>query len=71
MTEIRECLPKLATGIRGFDKILYGGIDVNTIKENDNTIIVIKGTMAENDKILLGATTIRYSPIYIENKKGI
>lgn len=54
MTEIRECLPKLATGIRGFDKILYGGIDVNTIKKNDSTIIVIKGTMAENDKILLG-----------------
>ena len=28
----KECLPKLPTGIRGLDKVLYGGIDVNVLK---------------------------------------
>ena len=45
----RECLPKLATGIRGLDKLLYDGINVNTA-----ILIVIKGDVEENDKTLLG-----------------
>ena len=26
-----KCLPKLPTGIRGLDKVLYGGIDANVL----------------------------------------
>ncbi len=47
--EIKPCLPKLATRIRGLDKILYGGFDIN----QKNIIIVIKGNM-DIDKTLLG-----------------
>ena len=32
----KECLPKLASGIRRLDKLLYDGINVNT--EMDNLI---------------------------------
>ena len=28
--DVKECLPKLATGIRGLDKVLYGGFDINS-----------------------------------------
>lgn len=50
----RECLPKLATGIRGLDKLLYDGINVNTADGDNNILIVIKGDVEENDKTLLG-----------------
>lgn len=50
----KECLPKLATGIRGLDKLLYDGINVNTVEGDNNILIVIKGDVEENDKTLLG-----------------
>ena len=50
----KECLPKLATGIRGLDKLLYDGINVNTVDGDNNILIVIKGDVEENDKTLLG-----------------
>lgn len=50
----KECLPKLATGIRGLDKLLYDGINVNTVDGDNNLLIVIKGDVEENDKTLLG-----------------
>ena len=50
----RECLPKLATGIRGLDKLLYDGINVNTADGDNNILIVVKGDVEENDKTLLG-----------------
>ena len=28
-----KCLPKLPTGIRGLDKVLYGGIDANVLND--------------------------------------
>ena len=34
-----ECLPKLETGIRGLDKLLYDGINVNTV-DGDNNILI-------------------------------
>lgn len=58
----KECLPKLPTGIRGLDKVLYGGIDVNVLKTlhiGDNNIprtplvIAIKGSEDDNDKSML------------------
>lgn len=58
----KECLPKLPTGIRGLDKVLYGGIDVNVLKAlhiGDNNIprtplvIAIKGSEDDNDKSVL------------------
>lgn len=58
----KECLPKLPTGIRGLDKVLYGGIDVNVLKAlhiSGNNIpriplvIVIKGSEDDNDKSVL------------------
>lgn len=48
----KECLPKLATGIRGLDKLLYDGINVNTVDGDNNILIVIKGDVEENDKTL-------------------
>ena len=50
----KECLPKLATGIRGLDKLLYDGISVKTVDGDNNILIVIKGDVEENDKTLLG-----------------
>ena len=35
----KECLPKLATGIRGLDKLLYDGINVNTV-DGDNLSLI-------------------------------
>lgn len=58
----KECLPKLSTGIRGLDKVLYGGIDVNVLKAlqiGGNNIpriplvIAIKGSEDDNDKSVL------------------
>lgn len=58
----KECLPKLPTGIRGLDKVLYGGIDVNVLKAlhiggnnipRTPLIIVIKGSEDDNDKSVL------------------
>lgn len=58
----KECLPKLPTGIRGLDKVLYGGIDVNVLKAlhiggNDiprtPLVIAIKGSEDDNDKSVL------------------
>lgn len=58
----KECLPKLSTGIRGLDKVLYGGIDVNVLKAlhiggNDiprtPLVIAIKGSEDDNDKSML------------------
>lgn len=58
----KECLPKLPTGIRGLDKVLYGGIDVNVLKTlhiggNDiprtPLVIAIKGSEDDNDKSML------------------
>lgn len=58
----RECLPKLATGIRGLDKVLYGGIDANVLNplyikeqpiERTPLVIVIRGNEDDNDKCML------------------
>lgn len=58
----KECLPKLPTGIRGLDKVLYGGIDVNVLKAlhiggNDiprtPLVIAIKGSEDDNDKSMI------------------
>ena len=48
--DVKECLPKLATGIRGLDKVLYGGFDINS----EHLIIVIKGRDENNDKTIFG-----------------
>ena len=57
-----KCLPKLPTGIRGLDKVLYGGIDVNVLKAlhiggNDfprtPLVIAIKGSEDDNDKSMI------------------
>ena len=58
----KECLPKLPTGIRGLDKVLYGGIDVNVMKAlliggkvitRTPLVIAIKGSEDDNDKSML------------------
>lgn len=58
----KECLPKLPTGIRGLDKVLYGGIDVNVLKAlhiggnnipRTPLVIAIKGSEDDNDKSVL------------------
>lgn len=59
----KESLPKLATGIRGLDKHLYGGSNVNT--EMDNLIgkkvrrhtILLRNEKAKNFYLLLGITS--------------
>lgn len=68
--EIRECLPKLATGIRGLDKLLYDGINVNTADGDNNILIVIKGDVEENDKTLLGMQILYGLAQSIESVKG-
>ena len=45
-----KCLPKLPTGIRGFDKVFYGGIDLNAMP----LVIIIKGSEDDNDKKSFG-----------------
>ena len=58
----KECLPKLPTGIRGLDKVLYGGIDVNVLKAlhiggnnipRTPLVIAIKGSEDDYDKSVL------------------
>lgn len=58
----KECLPKLPTSIRGLDKVLYGGIDVNVLKAlhiggnnipRTPLVIAIKGSEDDNDKSVL------------------
>lgn len=58
----KECLPKLSTGIRGLDKVLYGGIDVNVLKAlqiggnnipRTPLVIAIKGSEDDSDKSVL------------------
>ena len=44
-----KCLPKLPTGIRGFDKVFYGGIDLNAMP----LVIIIRGSEDDNDKCML------------------
>lgn len=46
----RECLPKLPTGICGLDKVFYGGVDVNLLKNEEQLVIVIRGSEDDNDK---------------------
>ena len=55
-----KCLPKLPTGIRGLDKVLYGGIDANVLNplyikeqtiERTPLVIVIRGNEDDNDKL--------------------
>lgn len=57
-----ECLPKLPTGIRGLDKVLYGGIDANFLNPcgvdgedipRNPLVIVIRGSEDDNDKCML------------------
>lgn len=47
--ELLKCLPKLPSGIRGFDKVFYGGIDLNAMP----LVIIIKGNEDDNDKCML------------------
>lgn len=56
------CLPKLPTGIRGLDKVLYGGIDANFLNPyivdgekitRNPLVIVIRGSEDDNDKCML------------------
>ena len=47
--ELLKCLPKLPSGIRGFDKVFYGGIDLNAMP----LVIIIKGSEDDNDKCML------------------
>lgn len=47
--ELLKCLPKLPTGIRGFDKVFYGGIDLNAMP----LVIIIRGSEDDNDKCML------------------
>ena len=47
--ELLKCLPKLPTGIRGLDKVFYGGIDLNAMP----LVIIIKGNEDDNDKCML------------------
>lgn len=65
-----ECLPKLATGIRGLDKLLYDGINVNIADGDNNILIVIKGDVEENDKTLLGMQILYGLAQSIESIKG-
>ena len=75
----KECLPKLPTGIRGLDKVLYGGIDVNVLKalhigDNDISrtplVIVIKGNEDDNDKSMLAMQMLYGIAQSIEKIKG-
>lgn len=66
--DINECLPKLATCIRGLDKLLYGGVNVNT---RDGILIVIKGNIEDNDKTLLGMQLLYGIAQSIEDNKSV
>lgn len=75
----KECLPKLPTGIRGLDKVLYGGIDANVLKAlqiSGNNIprtplvIVIKGSEDDNDKSMLAMQMLYGIAQSVENIKA-
>ena len=74
-----KCLPKLPTGIRGFDKVLYGGIDANVLNplyikeqaiERTPLVIVIRGNEDENDKCMLAMQMLYGIAQSIENIKS-
>ena len=75
----RECLPKLATGIRGLDKVLYGGIDANVLNplyikeqaiERTPLVIVIRGNEDDNDKCMLAMQVLYGIAQSIEDVKS-
>ena len=74
-----KCLPKLPTGIRGLDKVLYGGIDANVLNplyikeqaiERTPLVIVIRGNEDENDKCMLAMQMLYGIAQSIENIKS-
>ena len=74
-----KCLPKLPTGIRGFDKVLYGGIDANVLNplyikeqaiERTPLVIVIRGNEDDNDKCMLAMQMLYGIALSIENIKS-
>lgn len=73
-----KCLPKLPTGIRGLDKVLYGGIDANVLNplyikeqaiERTPLVIVIRGNEDDNDKCMLAMQMLYGIAQSIENIK--
>ena len=75
----KECLPKLPTGIRGLDKVLYGGIDVNVLKAlhiggnnipRTPLVIAIKGSEDDNDKSVLAMQMLYGIAQSVENIKA-
>ena len=75
----KECLPKLPTGIRGLDKVLYGGIDANVLKAlqiggnnipRTPLVIVIKGREDDNDKSMLAMQMLYGIAQSVENIKA-
>ena len=75
----KECLPKLPTGIRGLDKVLYGGIDANVLKvlqiggnniPRTPLVIVIKGSEDDNDKSMLAMQMLYGIAQSVENIKA-
>ena len=75
----KECLPKLPTGIRGLDKVLYGGIDANVLKAlqiggnnipRTPLVIVIKGSEDNNDKSMLAMQMLYGIAQSVENIKA-
>ena len=74
-----KCLPKLPTGIRGLDKVLYGGIDANVLNplyikeqaiERTPLVIVIRGNEDDNDKCMLAMQMLYSIAQSIENIKS-
>lgn len=74
-----KCLPKLQTGIRGLDKVLYGGIDANVLNplyikeqaiERTPLVIVIRGNEDDNDKCMLAMQMLYGIAQSIENIKS-
>lgn len=72
-------LPKLPTGIRGLDKVLYGGIDANVLNplyikeqsiERTPLVIVIRGNEDDNDKCMLAMQMLYGIAQSIENIKS-
>lgn len=75
----KECLPKLSTGIRGLDKVLYGGIDVNVLKAlqiggnnipRTPLVIAIKGSEDDNDKSVLAMQMLYGIALSVEKIKA-
>ena len=74
-----KCLSKLPTGIRGLDKVLYGGIDANVFNplyikeqviERTPLVIVIRGNEDDNDKCMLAMQMLYGIAQSIENIKS-